>query len=149
MTARREQPFMVHIVIVALLELFLPGPAQAQIGTQPDTEAPQGAVDAEAEKQMAIARYYVDRGNHIGAITRLKGVVTRHRSSQHIEEALARLVESYIAVGVGSEAQTTAAVLMRRFPNSRWSPRARDALRSAGLDPVEIMQPWISPPSRP
>jgi outer membrane protein assembly factor BamD len=141
---RREQPFSVRGAIMVALGLLLAGPAQAQIGTRLDTELPQGAVDPEAEKQMAIGRYYVGRRDYTGAINRFKLVVTHYPSSRHIDEALAGLAEAYLALGINCEAQSVAAVLARKFPDSRWSAIAADALKSAGLDPLENSRSCIS-----
>jgi thioredoxin-like negative regulator of GroEL len=97
---------------------------------------PDPAVEAEADKSMLIGGYYVDRGDYTGAANRFKTVVTRYRSSRRVAEALARLTKVYLALGVSSEAQATAAVLAREFPNSAWSALAQEALRSAGLEPL-------------
>jgi outer membrane protein assembly factor BamD len=64
--------------------------------------------------------------------------------SRHVEEALARLVETCLALGIASEAQTAAALLHRKFPNGHWSAYANSLLRSAGLEPIEDESSWIS-----
>src|SRR5262245_61161867 len=113
-------------IILALLSLLaFSGPGSAQ---------PAGE---DAARHMAVARYYVGRGDHAGAINRLKHVVMQSPSSEHIEEALARLTEEYLALGVAREAQITAAALLRRFPDSPWAARALRALAAAGLAPAE------------
>ena len=65
---------------------------------------------------MEIGRYYLNRKDFIGAINRFKIVVTQYQTTRHVEEALMRLTEAYMALGVVSEAQTAAAVLGPQFP---------------------------------
>ena len=98
---------------------------------------------------MQIGRYYMGRRDYTGAINRFKLVVTHYPSSRQIDEALARLTEAYLALGVHSEAQTAAAVLAREFANSRWSALAQEAVRSAGLIPLESPRSSISQAFRP
>src|SRR5262249_2491846 len=71
--------------------------------------------DRDADQNMSVARYYASRGDHTGAINRLKFVLRQSPSSQHSEEALARLTEEYLAVGITREAQNAAAVVARKF----------------------------------
>src|SRR5262249_13270444 len=93
--------------------------------------------DLDADKTLIVARYYISRGDYTGALNRLKVFLTRFRTSQHVDEALGRLTDVYLKLGIASEAQNAAAVLARKFPDSPWSAYATDALRSAGLEPVE------------
>jgi outer membrane protein assembly factor BamD len=93
--------------------------------------------DPDADKNMIVARYYISRGDYTAALVRLKAFLTRFQTSRHVDEALARLTDIYLKLGIASEAQNAAAVLARKFPNSSWSTYATDALRSAGLEPVE------------
>jgi outer membrane protein assembly factor BamD len=92
--------------------------------------------DPDADKTMIVARYYISRGDYTAALVRLK-TLTRVQTSRHVDEALAGLTDVYLKLGIASEAQNAAAVLARKFPNSRWSTYAIGALRSAGLEPVE------------
>jgi outer membrane protein assembly factor BamD len=94
---------------------------------------PDGAADALAERAMAIGRYYVGRGDHRAATFRFKEVVRDYPSSRQVDEALARLTEAYLALGVHSEAQTTAATLAREFPSSRWSALAENENRGSWI----------------
>jgi outer membrane protein assembly factor BamD len=132
---RAKRLLMIHAAIAALLlALLLPGPTWARVWPRvpPPFNAellPDGAADAEAEKSMAIGRYYVGRGDHVGAIFRFKVVVTDYPSSRQVDEALARLADAYLAIGIPSEAQTAAAVHAREFPNSRWSALAANENR--------------------
>ena len=100
--------------------------------------------DPDADKTMIVARYYISRGDYTAALNRLKALLTRFQTSRHVDEALARLTDVYLKLGIASEAQNAAAVLARKFPNSRWSTYATDALRSAGFEPVEHGGDWIS-----
>ena len=75
--------------------------------------------------------------NQIGAINRFKTVVADYQTTAHVEEALMRLTESYMALGIEHEAQTAAAVLGHNFPNSRWYKDAYALLQSDGLRPRE------------
>src|SRR5262249_11416837 len=63
---------------------------------------------------------------------------------RHVEEALERLTEAYLALGVASEAQTAAAVLGHNFPDSRWYADAYRLVRSRGFEPSEDKGSWIS-----
>ena len=69
---------------------------------------------------MEIGRYYLNKRDFIGAINRFKVVVTHYQTTRHVEEALERLTEAYIALGIIDEAQTAAAVLGHNFPDSPW-----------------------------
>jgi outer membrane protein assembly factor BamD len=102
------------------------------------------ARDQMAAKDMMIGRYYMDRRDYAGAINRFKIVVTRHQTTRHVEEALLRLTEAYLSLGIVGEAQTSAAVLGHNFPESRWYKDAYALMQSRGLKPVENPGSWIS-----
>src|SRR4051812_48259975 len=102
------------------------------------------ARDQLAGKEIMLGRYYLERRDYTGAINRFKIVVTRYQTTRHVEEALLRLTESYLAVGVVGEAQTSAAVLGHNFPDSRWYKDAFELLNSRGLSPSENRDSWIS-----
>ena len=121
------------VFLFVIVTLALPAHAGAETLSN-------AAIEAEADKNMLIGGYYVERGDHTGALARFKTVVTRYRSSRRVAEALARLTKVYLALGIHSEAQTAAAVLAREFPNSPWSALAQEAVRSAGLEPLENPQ---------
>ncbi len=74
------------------------------------------ARDQLAGKEMAVGRYYMERKDFTGAINRFKVVVTQYQTTRHVEEALMRLTEAYMALGIVNEAQTAAAVLGPQFP---------------------------------
>lgn len=73
-----------------------------------------------AGHEMEVGRYYQGKNLHLAAINRFKSVVQSYQSSRHVPEALHRMTESYIALGLRAEAQRTAAVLGHNFPKSRW-----------------------------
>ncbi|TMJ72638.1 MAG: outer membrane protein assembly factor BamD, partial [Alphaproteobacteria bacterium] len=74
------------------------------------------ARDQLAGKEMDIGRQLLNTRNYTGAINRFKQVVTRYQRTRHVEEALLRLTETYMALGIVEEAQTSAAVLGHNFP---------------------------------
>ena len=102
------------------------------------------ARDQLAGKEMMVGRYYQERKDYSGAINRFKMVVTQYQTTRHVEEALMRLTECYMALGIVNEAQTAAAVLGHNFPDSRWYADAYRLVRSAGLEPAENPTSWIS-----
>jgi outer membrane protein assembly factor BamD len=117
----------------------------------PDTEYAEGARrkleiarDQLAGKEMMIGRYYMEQRNFTGAINRYKTVVTQYQTTRHVEEALMRLTESYMALGVVNEAQTAAAVLGHNFPSSSWYREAYKLVETNGNPPQENKNSWIS-----
>ena len=73
-----------------------------------------------AGKEMAIGRYYLRRGQYVAAINRFRSVVERYQTTTHVPEALHRLTEAYLALGLQEEAQKNAAVLGYNFLCSEW-----------------------------
>ena len=102
------------------------------------------ARDQLAGKEMDVARYYMNKHDYTGAINRFKIVVTRYQTTRHVEEALLRLTEAYLSLGIIDEAQTSAAVLGHNFPDSRWYKDAYELVQSRGLQPSENKGSWIS-----
>jgi outer membrane protein assembly factor BamD len=102
------------------------------------------ARDQLAGREMMIARYYLDRKDFTGAINRFKIVVTQYQTTRHVEEALMRLTEAYMALGIVPEAQTAAAVLGHNFPDSRWYQDAYRLVRGGGVEPNENKDSWLS-----
>ena len=102
------------------------------------------ARDQLAGKEMEVGRYYLEHRDFIGAINRFKVVVTQYQTTRHVEEALVRLTESYVALGITDEAQTAAAVLGHNFPDSPWYKDAYNLVKKAGQEPNENKQSWIS-----
>ena len=93
------------------------------------------AVDQLAGKEMSVGRYYEGNGQYAAAINRFRTVVDKYQTSSHIEEALFRLTESNLALGLTAEAQTAAAVLGHNYPSSDWYQRAYTLLQQQGLEP--------------
>src|SRR5215475_2745904 len=104
----------------------------------------EGARDQLAGKEMAIGRYYMDKRDYTAAINRFKTVVTQYQTTRHVEEALERLTEAYMAIGIVGEAQTAAAVLGHNFPDSKWYKDAYNLVKSGGLEPSENQGSYIS-----
>lgn len=76
--------------------------------------------DVLAGKEMEIGRFYQDKGSYSAAINRFKLVSTKYQSTKHVEEALYRLVECYMVLGLRQEAQAAAAVLGHNYQSSPW-----------------------------
>jgi outer membrane protein assembly factor BamD len=117
----------------------------------PDTEYARDAtlkidltIDHIAGKEMAVGRYYLVRGDYIGAINRFKVVVQQFQRTTQIAEALERLTEAYYALGIYNEAQTAAAVLGANYPGSRWYKDSYSLLKEHNLKPEEDKSSWIS-----
>ena len=102
------------------------------------------ARDQLAGKEMITGRYYMDKKDFTGAINRFKIVVTQYQTTRHVEEALMRLTEAYLSLGIAQEAQTAAAVLGHNFPDSVWYQDAFNLVKKGGLEPSENKSSWIS-----
>ena len=102
------------------------------------------ARDQLAGKEMQIGRYYEERKEYLAAISRFRNVVEQFYNTNQVEEALARLCESYYALGLVDEAQTAAAVLGHNYPDSEWYKDSYALLKSKGLEPRENEGSWIS-----
>ena len=100
--------------------------------------------DQLAGKEMQIGRYYLEKKDYTGAINRFKVVVTKFQTTRHVEEALMRLTEAYMALGIVEEAQTAAAVLGHNFPDSEWYKHAYTLVTKGGVEPNENKGSWIS-----
>jgi len=117
----------------------------------PNTEYAAGAKrkieiarDQLAGKEMDTARYYQKKRDYIAAINRFKVVITQYQTTRHVEEALMRLTETYMTLGIVNEAQTAAAVLGHNFPDSQWYKEAYRLVKGGGLEPYEDQGSWIS-----
>lgn len=92
--------------------------------------------DQLAGKEMTIGRYYLRNGQTLAAIGRFKTVIDRHQTTSHTPEALYRLVESYLTLGLMEEAKRNGAVLGYNFPGDPWYGEAYKLLNNAGLKPA-------------
>jgi outer membrane protein assembly factor BamD len=102
------------------------------------------AEDTLAASEMEVGRYYMKEKNFVAAINRFKVVVSDYQTTAHVEEALMRLTECYMALGVTNEAQTAVAVLGHNFPDSKWYRDAYALLKSDGLAPAQNNDSWIT-----
>lgn len=117
----------------------------------PDTEYARDAKlkidltrDHLAGKEMSIGRYYLKRRQWVAAINRFRTVVEDYQTTTHTPEALHRLTEAYLALGLESEARTAAAVLGHNYPGSDWYADSYALLTGADLTPKEDEGSWIS-----
>lgn len=96
-----------------------------------------------AGKEMEIGRYYLRQGHHNAAIRRFRNVIENHQTTSHVPEALHRLTEAYLALGVIDEAKATAAVLGHNFPGSEWYLDSYALLVDENVRPERNDQSWI------
>lgn len=106
------------------------------------------ARDQLAGKEMQVGRYYLERKEYLASIQRFRNVVERYSNTNQVEEALARLVEAYYALGIVQEAQAAAAVLGHNYPDSQWYADSYKLLKSGGLEPRENEGSWITRAAR-
>ena len=102
------------------------------------------ARDHLAGKEMDIGRYYLRRGEYVAAINRFRTVVEKYQTTTHVAEALERLTEAYLSLGIVDEAQTAAAVLGHNYPGSEWYQDSYALLTGRDLRPQENKGSWIS-----
>lgn len=102
------------------------------------------ARDHLAGKEMEIGRYYLTRGAYLAAINRFNQVIEDFQTTTHVPEALHRLTEAYLALGLQGEAQSTAAVLGHNYPGSDWYRDSYGLLRGEQLVPVEDEGSFVS-----
>jgi len=81
-----------------------------------------------AGKEMEVGRFYQRSGNWLASVARFRNVVEKYQTTSHAPEALERLVESYLALGIPAEAQKSAAVLGRNYPSSPYYKRAYELI---------------------
>ena len=86
-----------------------------------------------AGKEMSVGRWYMRSGYYLAAINRYQNVLRDYPTTSHVPEALHRLVESYVALGVDTEARQVAAVLGYNYPGSDWYQNSYDLLTSRGI----------------
>ncbi len=87
-----------------------------------------------AGKEMDVGRYYLFEDQHLAAIGRFKNVVRDYQTTSHVEEALHRLVEAYVSLGLISEAKMIGSVLGHNYPNSKWYEDSYNLLVKYGVD---------------
>lgn len=87
-----------------------------------------------AGKEMSIGRYYLKENQQLAAINRFKNVVQNYETTSQTEEALHRLVESYVSLGIIQEAKLVGSVLGYNYPNSEWYKDSYDLLEGYGVN---------------
>jgi outer membrane protein assembly factor BamD len=120
------------------------------IETYPDSEYARSAIlkfelafDQLAAKEMEVGRYYLKRKNYAAAINRFRVVVADYQTTTQTAEALLRLVESYLALGLTDEAQTAAAILGYNYQASPFYDDAFRLLKGKGLAPEAKGEGWL------
>jgi outer membrane protein assembly factor BamD len=101
------------------------------------------AVDHLAGKEMDIGRYYQKQRQYVAAINRYRTTIDRFQTTSHVPEALHRLVECYLALGVNDEAQAAAAVLGHNYPGSDWYADTYYILQGVDLRPQRKDGSWL------
>ncbi|WP_424975142.1 outer membrane protein assembly factor BamD [Dinoroseobacter sp. S124A] len=97
-----------------------------------------------AAKEMEIGRYYLKRGHYAAAINRFRVVVEDFQTTTHTPEALFRLVEAYLSLGLQDEAQTAGAILGFNYQSTDWYEDSFALLTSRGLSPDAEGTGWLS-----
>ncbi len=121
------------------------------IEVYPDSEYAKSAIlkfdlafDHLAGKEMEIGRYYLRRDHYTAAINRFRVVVEDFQTTTHTAEALHRLVESYLSLGLTKEAQTAGAILGHNFQSSDWYEDSYRLLTGQGLEPAFFKDNWLA-----
>lgn len=101
------------------------------------------AFDHLAAKEMEIGRYYLKRGHYIAAVNRFRVVVEDFQTTSQTPEALHRLVEAYLALGLTDEAQTAGAILGYNYRSTDWYEDSFALLTGRGLRPEAVGEGWL------
>ena len=101
------------------------------------------AFDHLAGKEMEIGRYYLKRRNYAAAINRFRTVVQDFQTTTHTAEALHRLVEAYLGLGLDDEAQTAGAILGHNYQSSPFYQDSFNLLKGRGLAPEARGDSWL------
>jgi len=124
---------------------------RAVIEEYPDTEYARSAIlkfdmafDHLAAKEMEIGRYYLKKGHYAAAINRFRVVVQDFQTTTHTAEALHRLVESYLALGLTDEAQTAGAILGYNYQSSPFYEDSFKLLTGRGLEMKPKGNSWLA-----
>ncbi|MEE1556202.1 MAG: outer membrane protein assembly factor BamD [Alphaproteobacteria bacterium] len=102
------------------------------------------ARDHLAGKEMEIGRYYLKRGHQGAAINRFRYVVDKYQTTSHVPEALHRLTEAYLSLGIVDEAKNAAAILGYNYPGSEWYLDSYALLTGEDERTDGIEEPWYS-----
>ncbi len=95
-----------------------------------------------AGKEMTVGRYYQKQRLHLAAINRFRNVIQNYQTSSQTPEALYRLTESYLSLGVNDEAVRAASILGYNYPGSKWYAQAYDLLTARKLAPTGQKEGW-------
>lgn len=121
------------------------------IETYPDSEYTQDAIlkfdlafDHLAAKEMEIGRYYLRRGHFNAAANRFQVVVADFQTTSQTPEALYRLVEAYLSLGLNAEAQSAGAILGHNYQATEWYSDAHTLLTGRGLRPEAEGDNWLA-----
>lgn len=101
------------------------------------------AIDHLAAKEMEVGRYYLKRGHFSASINRFRVVVEDYQTTTHTPEALHRLVEAYLSLGLDNEAQTAGAVLGHNFQSTEWYDASYKLLTGRGLEMKAKGNGWL------
>ncbi|WP_236626253.1 outer membrane protein assembly factor BamD [Actibacterium mucosum] len=101
------------------------------------------AFDHLSAKEMEIGRYYLKRSHFPAAINRFRVVVEDFQTTTHTAEALYRLIEAYLSLGLTDEAQTAGAILGYNFQSTEWYEDGYNLLQGVGLKPDLIGTGWL------
>jgi outer membrane protein assembly factor BamD len=96
-----------------------------------------------AAKEMAIGRYYLHREQYLAAMNRFKRVIDKYQTTTDVPEALERLIECDLALGLTDEAKKNAAVLGYNYPGSHWYADGYALVTGSAL-PGEPKEGWFS-----
>ncbi|MCB1312519.1 MAG: outer membrane protein assembly factor BamD [Sedimentitalea sp.] len=102
------------------------------------------AYDHLASKEMEIGRYYLRRQHYAAAINRFRVVVEDFQTTSHTAEALYRLIEAYLSLGLTGEAETAGAILGYNYRGSEWYETGYQLLTSRGLQMKDRGDNWLS-----
>ena len=97
-----------------------------------------------ASKEMEVGRYYLKRSHYAPAINRFRGVIEEFPTTSQVPEALHRLVEAYLSLGLVNEAQTAGAILGYNYRSTEWYERTFALLSSKGLKLKSSGNSWLS-----
>lgn len=92
--------------------------------------------DQLAGKEMAVGRYYLRQGQTLAAIGRFRTVIDKYQTTSHTPEALYRMVEAYLTLGLLGEAKRNGAVLGYNYADTTWYNDAYKLLTDKGLQPA-------------
>ncbi len=102
------------------------------------------AFDHLASKEMEVGRYYLRRDHYTAAINRFRVVVEDFQTTTHTAEALHRLVEAYLSLGLTNEARTAGAILGYNFRGTEWYEDSYALLTGQGLTLEAVGDNWLS-----